>query len=78
MTAVEWLQNQYDNCPESFLTQEDFEQAKQMEKQQIIDANSNGWHDGQEVIMNKIKNIEFVANGGDDNGEQYYNETFKK
>ena len=35
-TAVEWLQNRYDNCPEyhSFLTDEDFEQAKDMDKEQ--------------------------------------------
>lgn len=53
-----------------------FIEALEMEKQQIIDANSNGWHDGQEVIMNKIKSIDFLTKGGDDNGNQYYNETY--
>jgi hypothetical protein len=33
-TAVEWLQKQYDNCPESFLTDDDFEQAKAIEREQ--------------------------------------------
>ena len=37
-TAVEWLQQKYDECPESFLLRDDFEQAKEMERQQIIDA----------------------------------------
>jgi len=38
------------------------QQAKEMEKQQIIDA----WMDGMEGILHKIA------------AEQYYNETFKK
>ncbi len=35
-TAVEWLQEEYDNNPESFLTEDDFNQAKEMEKEQIM------------------------------------------
>ena len=35
-TAVEWLFEQYVN--KSIITLEDIEQAKQMEKEQIIDA----------------------------------------
>jgi hypothetical protein len=33
-TAVEWLQEEYDNNPESFLTEDDFNQAKEIEKEQ--------------------------------------------
>ena len=33
MTAVEWLQDQYDNSPESILIEDDFKQAKEMERQ---------------------------------------------
>jgi hypothetical protein len=38
MTSIEWLQQQYENCPESFLTADDFEQAKQMHKEEVIEA----------------------------------------
>ncbi|CAB5218097.1 hypothetical protein UFOVP208_52 [uncultured Caudovirales phage] len=83
-TAVEFLVEQLDIITRDTNKYDDFkwifeheiEQAKEMEKQQIIDANSNGWHDGQEVIMNMLKSIDFVEKGGDDNGEQYYNETY--
>jgi hypothetical protein len=36
-TAVEWLQELYDNRPayEEFILDEEFEQAKQMEKEQL-------------------------------------------
>jgi len=55
MTAVEWLM-------ENLHTAKDpFKQAKEMEKQQIIDAWDNGCED----------------DGIIDNAEQYYNETFK-
>jgi hypothetical protein len=44
-TAVEWLQDQYDNCPESFLTDDDFKKAKAMEREQIIEAFDIGTND---------------------------------
>ena len=55
-TAVEWL------CEQYHLKQdiEIVKQAKEMEKQQIIDAYDVQWVD---II---------------ENGEDYYNETFKK
>ncbi len=37
MTAVEWLEEQYTKQI-TFLHREDFQQAKEMEKEQIIDA----------------------------------------
>jgi hypothetical protein len=46
----------------------EIEQAKEMEKQQIIDAYQNGGIDGQIFASTRRINIE--------NGEQYYNETF--
>ena len=64
MTAVEWLQDQYDNSPESILIEDDFKQAKEMEKEQIIKAN----RDGVDMVVHKKVLIL---------GEQYYNETFK-
>jgi len=41
-TAVEWLREQYDNNPESFITEDEFEKALEKEKQQIIDAHETG------------------------------------
>jgi hypothetical protein len=65
-TAVEWLE---DNLIGNPFSEKDFahnvnvfKQAKEMEKQQIMDAHNNG------------KNI-LPPN---ENGEQYYNDTFKK
>ena len=59
-TAVEWLEQQYQKQI-TFLYREDFEQAKEMEKEQIIDAHNNG------------RNI-LPPN---ENGKQYHNVTFK-
>lgn len=40
MTAVEWLEEVYNNRPayEEFISYDEFEQAKRMEKEQIINA----------------------------------------
>ena len=68
-TAVEWL---YKNLLENPISNQDveyneavFHNAKEMEKQQIIEAN----RDGVDMV---IDNVPFIT------GEQYYNETFKK
>jgi hypothetical protein len=56
------------------ITVEDYlkliDQAKEMEKQQIIDACQQGFYDG--VDLAKIKKSEFKS------AEDYYNETFNK
>jgi hypothetical protein len=57
LTAVEWL---WEIAYNRELTVEDWKQAKEMYKQQIIDAHNNG------------KNI-LPPN---ESGEQYYNETY--
>jgi hypothetical protein len=44
-------------------------QAKEMEKEQIIQAYSNAWHDGQDAI---IMTIEHIDKGGDERGLKYY------
>ena len=70
-TAVEWLIETHfgsiENCTPDFRNK--IKQAKEMEKQQIIDAYQNGSIDGQIYALTRKVNIE--------NGEQYYNETFK-
>jgi hypothetical protein len=67
-TAVEWLEEQT-RKPEwhSLKRQDIFEQAKEMEKQQIIDAYRSGVYDGGENVSQYNMNA-----------EQYYNETFKQ
>ena len=45
------------------------QQAKEMEKEQIIQAYSHGWHDGQDAIIMKIEHID---KGGDERGLKYY------
>jgi hypothetical protein len=63
MTAVEWLQDLFEE--QDYLTEQDFEHAEKMFKQQIIDAYDLGMgHYGD-------------ANRRSD-AEQYYNETFNK
>lgn len=67
MTAVEWLQKKY---WKKLSTTEDliiFEQAKEMEKQQIVDAFNQGFKDNSDFENPKYRDA-----------EQYYNETFNK
>jgi hypothetical protein len=62
-TAVEWLEL-YIKGITSLNCDEVIEQAKAMEKEQIEDAHEIGYING-----GNYKNV---------NGEQYYNETYKK
>jgi len=65
MTAVEWLQNEL--FTEEYMRNnlfEIFEQAKEMEKQQIIDAH----------LLGLIYPLEMEASK---QAEQYYSETYK-
>ena len=51
-TAVEWLQEQYNNKSEeiiSFLTEDDFEQAKAMEKNNYICSKCKCSLDGKDM-----------------------------
>jgi hypothetical protein len=75
-TAVEWLENEIESISiqvfDGFITfiefmeqrEQLFKKAKEMEKQQIIGT----WNDGLFGSLRK----------GEDNSEQYYNETFNK
>jgi hypothetical protein len=62
-TAVEWLWEQIENKQPNLSWYKIFEQAKEMEKQQIINAHNNG----QRVYAD----ITFL-----NESEQYYKETF--
>lgn len=75
-TAVEWLK---DNLPSLFEDDSSsfyadlFDQAKEMEKQQIKTAYNKGYQDGEiDSLDAKDGNVEFF-----EDAEQYYNETFK-
>jgi len=66
-TAVEWLRDLYENQPayDESILDEQWEKALEMEKEQMIDAWSNGW-------LNDYQSDEDVKNSA----EHYYNETF--
>jgi hypothetical protein len=76
MTAVEFLIEQIESCKITMYNDGDrkklislviddlIEQAKAMEKQQIINAVSKGWDNYENGLVRWI-------------GEQHYNETFK-
>ena len=64
-TAVEWLVEHFKDNRFLSAFEEEINQAKEMEKQQIIDAVSKGWDNYEE---GKVRWI----------GEQYYNEKFNK
>ena len=65
-TAVEWLAEQMLH-PENFNPY--IEQAKEMEKEQIIETYKSGWYSGYNVAIDQEPEYE--------NAEQYYKETFK-
>ena len=81
-TAVEWQFEQLFNSFEKFnngeYTFNDYlkrnleirEQAKEMEKEQIINAYNEGDNNGADRIY-------YHSNRDDKSSEQYYNETFK-
>ena len=59
-TAVKWLE---EIASKGFISPENFEQAKELEKQQIIEAHL----DGQSLVSCK-----------DEYAEQYYTETYEE
>jgi len=74
-TAVEWLWEQLDNTIpyQNIQTSQIFngllDQAKAMEKQQIIDAYNSGWKRANDTKDSAISTAE-------DHGEYYYNKLF--
>jgi hypothetical protein len=75
MTAVEWLWEQIDEIlPFSVDTETGIklynaiEQAKEMEKEQIMDASGSGWSDGVLYSNGEIWNYQ--------SPEHYYTETY--
>jgi hypothetical protein len=64
-TAVDWLQELYNNRPayEEFITDEEFEQAKAMEKEQISEAYRQSVE--EDVWNNPLRT-----------GDEYYDEKY--
>jgi hypothetical protein len=62
-TAVEWLVERYNNplLKDNFISKAEFEQAKAMEKEQIIDAYGDGLNAFRTDFCNR---------------DEYYNETY--
>ncbi len=69
-TAVEWLFEQF--VKKSCITLKDIQIAKEMEKQQIIDAYKNGIEEGIMRYSSEEYSIKYYKTD-----EQYYNETYK-
>jgi lipoate-protein ligase A len=79
-TAVDWLEFEitrrgpkYNNPPQWL--KELYEQAKEMEKQQIEEAFNQGYRDGESDASNPTKVSIDVSEFA--NAEEYYNEIFK-
>jgi len=71
-TAVEWLVNVVQSCiAPNFIPKEIVEQAKAMEKEQIIDSFDEGKSDGYKTAREWDEMIIWLS------AEQYYTETFK-
>ena len=69
-TAVEWLEEQLNKWSDGrfYLPPHLFEQAKQMEKEQIMDAHIEG-----QRVFDKHPHTHWT----NDQAEQYYNEMYK-
>ena len=84
-TAINWLLDELKNLSESQLQHKDFQlymqkqdiiinNAKEKEKEQIIDAHTNGHNDCYEYNFLKNSANEISIR----NGEDYYNETYNQ
>lgn len=93
-TAIEWLEEELaKNLKDIVLKQNAilmerlFEQAKDLEKQQITDAYTEGQimtvdiikkHLGEDRFPKKSKEIDDIKNGDvNDDAEEYFNQTYK-
>jgi len=68
MTTVEWLVKKYFEDYNVLISELEFQQAKEMEKQQIIDAHGN-----KTKLSGGVTNYSYTLTG-----EDYYNETYNK
>jgi hypothetical protein len=72
-TAVEWLQGEIEKFIDMGYTfTNEFEQAKAMEKEQMIQSFRKG------AVVNEPDYYTWVETGFRDEAEKYYNETYGK
>ena len=70
-TAVEWLENELKKIP--FINpKEEFKQAKEMEKEQMIQSFRKG------AVVDKPEYYTWIESAYRKQAEKYYNETFKQ
>jgi hypothetical protein len=74
-TAVEWLVEQYTQGNYSW---EVYEQAKQMEKEQIMNARANGFISSAEGWNGEVPCMKWTEVIRETKCEEYYNETYNK
>jgi hypothetical protein len=82
-TAVEWLYERLERMiPRDALYNMDkkeyFKQAKQMEKEQIIDARANGFISSAEGWNGEVPCMKWTEVIRETKCEEYYNETYNK
>lgn len=74
---IEWGDKMIKEQPNKHLSfYEVIDKAEELlviEKEQHIDAYSNGWHDGQDAVISLVKHIDI---GGDAAGQEHYKETY--
>ena len=70
-TAVEWLENELKKIP-LINPKEAFEQAKAMEKEQMIQSFRKG------AVVDKPEYYTWIESAYRKQAEKYYNETFKQ
>jgi hypothetical protein len=75
MTSIEWL---YKLSKERELDKFDFEQAKEMHKQEIIDAHNSGFEKSAEGWNGEYGLMDMNNISEEIGSEQYYQNTFKK
>jgi hypothetical protein len=67
-TAVNWLQDLFEE--QDYLTEQDFEQAKKIEKQQMDKIAGDFWNEGASYMRDGFRKYESF--------EDYYEQTFNK
>ena len=71
-TAIEWLQSEFNKWTEGkfFIPQDFLQEAKRLEKKQIIDAHFEGWSDAYDYLKNE--------NSAPRQAEDYFDETYNQ
>lgn len=80
-TAVDWLLQQFDGEKTPRQWEEVFKQAKELEKQQIVNSFYSGFHKGYNVGQDDAQSHPLALTIADNihkDFEQYYKETYEQ